>query len=98
MPVQEIDAGPMPFRSEKPAGAIRSSWVAMGLVAAMLLVIAFLLLLQRGRANEATPMSSPTTAAAAMAPAAPVLGDYRFMDIPWGTRATRSARGSRDTA
>jgi hypothetical protein len=85
MPVQELDAGPTPFRSEKPAGAIRSSWMAMGLVAAMLLVIAFLLLLQRGRANEATQMSSPTTAAAAMAPAAPVLGDYRFMDIPWGT-------------
>ncbi len=86
MPVQELDAGPIPFKSEKPdGGTIRSSWVAMGLVAAMLLVIAFLLLLQRGRANETTPMSSPTTAAAAMAPAAPVLGEYRFMDIPWGT-------------
>jgi len=85
MPGQEIDAGPMPFRSEKPAGAIRPSWVAMGLVAAMLLVIAFLLLLQRGRAIDTTPMSSSATAAAAMAPAAPVLGEYRFVDIPWGT-------------
>ena len=85
MPGQEIDAGPMPFRSEKPAGAIRPSWVAIGLVAAMLLVIAFLLLLQRGRAIETTPMGSSATAAAAMAPAAPVLGEYRFMDIPWGS-------------
>jgi len=85
MPVQEIDEGSIPFRSEKPAGAIRSSWVAMGLVAAMLLVIAFLLLLQRGRAIDTTPMSSSATAAAAMAPAAPVLGEYRFVDIPWGT-------------
>jgi len=85
MPVQELDAGPIPFMSEKPAGAIRSSWVAMGLVAAMLLAIAFLLLLQRGRAAETASISSPTTAAAAMAPAAPVLGEYRFMDIPWGT-------------
>ena len=85
LPAQELDAGPIPFRSEKP-GAIRTSWVAMGLVAAMLLVIAFLILLQRGRTlAETTPMASPATAAAAMAPAAPVLGEYRFMDIPWGT-------------
>jgi hypothetical protein len=65
---------------------MRPSWVAIGLVAAMLLVIAFLILLQRGqRMAETAPMSSPATAAAAMAPGAPVLGDYRFMDIPWGT-------------
>ena len=98
MPVQELDAGPIPFKSEKPGGTIRSSWVAMGLVAAMLLVIAFLLLLQRGRANETALMSSSTTAAAAMAPAAPVLGEYRFMDIPWGTLARggpHEARGTR---
>jgi len=85
LPPQELDAAPTLGRYRGPFGAIRSSWVAMGLVAAMLLVIAFLILLQRGRQAETTLMSSSTTAAAAMAPAAPVLGEYRFMDIPWGT-------------
>jgi hypothetical protein len=85
LPAQELDAAPPLGSDIRPTGAIRSSWVAMGLVAAMLLVIAFLILLQRGRRIETTPMSSSTTAAAAMAPAAPVLGEYRFMDIPWGT-------------
>lgn len=87
LPMQELEAGPpIPLGSDlKPVGAMRSSSVAMGLVAAMLLVIAFLILLQRGREAEPTPMSAPTTAAAAMAPAAPVPGEYRFMDIPWGT-------------
>ena len=85
LPPQELDAA-LPLGSDmRPTGGIRSSWVAMGLVAAMLLVIAFLILLQRGREIETPPMTSSATAAAAMAPAAPVLGEYRFMDIPWGT-------------
>ncbi len=84
LPAQEVDAA-LPLGSDMRPGAIRKSWVAMGLVAAMLLVIAFLILLQRGREVETTSTGSSASAAAAMAPGAPVLGEYRFMDIPWGT-------------
>jgi hypothetical protein len=86
MPAQKPEAArAVPVGGDvRVPGATRSSKVAIGLVAAMLLVIAFLLLLQRGRQAETTPVPS-TTAAAALAPSTPVLGEYRFMDIPWGT-------------
>lgn len=85
-PAQGFDGPPpIPSGSDSHPGGIRSSWVAMGLVAVMLLVIAFLILLQRGRDLETAQLAAPTTAAAAMAPSTPVLGEYRFMDIPWGT-------------
>jgi hypothetical protein len=56
----------------------------MGLVAAMLLVIAFLILLQRGRLAETTPMSSPRPRRRQWRRRRRCSA-VRFMDIPWGT-------------
>jgi hypothetical protein len=59
------------------------SWLLISVFALMLLAIAFLLLLQRGRQLQNSGLSGST--AASLAPAAPALGEYRFLDIPWGT-------------
>ena len=67
-----------------PEGPIRLSWLVMGVFALLLLAIAFLLLLRRGRELQNTAAPS-TSSAASLAPAAPALGEYRFLDIPWGT-------------
>lgn len=68
-------------------GPQSSSWIAIGLLVALVLGIGALLMLARSRGSaEPLPLSTaPSTTAATFAPSEPTQGDYQFMDLAWGS-------------
>ena len=103
-PVDAPDSAPAPPpRATPPSGVLpgtsRSSWLAIGVILALLVTIVVLVAIGRGRSEgpELRSAASPS-AAAELAPAAPTSDDYRFLDIAWGdsrdaVRSALTARG-----
>jgi hypothetical protein len=92
------DAESLPPLPARPATS-RSSWIAVGVIFALLALIVVLVAIQHNRSAETVGPSAPSVSSAAtLAPSTPTEGDYLFNGIPWGqtrdqVRAALVARG-----
>jgi hypothetical protein len=99
-PPLDVDAVLPPDELDDKPSSIRPAFLIMGVVGTILLLVILLPLVLGGRDAPDDAPAAPTSAAATLAPSAPVQGEYRFLDLPWNmpraeVRAKLEARGFR---